>query len=82
MLGRLGERQPVVLVLEDLHRADAATGALVTFLARIARTSGWRSSCSDQPDIVPRDDPWTSALAAHRRGAAAHGAARAAAPRP
>ena len=25
LLGRLGERQPVVLILEDLHRADAAT---------------------------------------------------------
>ena len=37
LLGRLGERRPVVLALEDLHRADAATRALVTFLARISR---------------------------------------------
>ena len=63
MLGRLGERQPVVLVLEDLHRADAATRALVTFLARIASDQRLALIVSDQPDIVPRDDPWTSALA-------------------
>jgi DNA-binding CsgD family transcriptional regulator/tetratricopeptide (TPR) repeat protein len=63
MLGRLGERQPVVLVLEDLHRADAATRALVTFLARIATDQRLALIVSDQPDIVPRDDPWTSALA-------------------
>ena len=60
MLGRLGERRPVVLVLEDLHRADAATRALVTFLARDRRaTSAWPIIGSDQPDIVPRDDPWS-----------------------
>ncbi len=63
MLGRLGERQPTVLVLEDLHRADAATRALVTFLARIASDQRLALVVSDQPDIVPRDDPWTSALA-------------------
>ena len=43
LLGRLGEDRPVVLVLEELHRADAATRALVTFLARISRTSASRS---------------------------------------
>ena len=37
VLGRLGERRPVLLVIEDLHRADAGTRTLVTFLARIAR---------------------------------------------
>ncbi|HEV8488864.1 MAG TPA: AAA family ATPase [Candidatus Limnocylindrales bacterium] len=37
-LGRIGERRPVVLVVEDLHHADAATRALVAFLARIARS--------------------------------------------
>ncbi len=63
MLGRLGERQPIVLVLEDLHRADAATRALVTFLARIASDQRLALIASDQPDIVPSDDPWTSAVA-------------------
>ena len=37
LLGRMGEQHPVVLVIEDLHRADAATRALMTFLARISR---------------------------------------------
>ena len=41
-LGRLGERRPVLLVIEDLHRADAATRTLVAFLARIARIAAPR----------------------------------------
>jgi len=64
MLGRLGERRPVVLVLEDLHRADAATRALVRFLSRIAGDQRLAIIVSDQPDIVPRDDPWAIDLAA------------------
>ena len=64
MLGRLGERRPVALILEDLHRADAATRALVRFLSRIARDQRLAIIASDQPDIVPRDDPWSSDLAA------------------
>ena len=64
MLGRLGERRPVALVLEDLHRADAATRALVRFLSPIARDQRLAIIASDQPDIVPRDDPWAGDLAA------------------
>jgi DNA-binding CsgD family transcriptional regulator/tetratricopeptide (TPR) repeat protein len=64
MLGRLGERRPVALVLEDLHRADAATRALVRFLSRIALDQRLAIIASDQPDIVPRDDPWANDLAA------------------
>ena len=64
MLGRMGERRPVALVLEDLHRADAATRALVRFLSRIARDQRLAIIASDQPDIVPRDDPWATDLAA------------------
>ncbi len=63
MLGRLGERRPVVLVLEDLHRADAATRALVMFLARIAADQRLVLVASDQPDIIPHDDPWVAAVA-------------------
>jgi DNA-binding CsgD family transcriptional regulator/tetratricopeptide (TPR) repeat protein len=63
MLGRLGERRPIVLVLEDVHRADAATRALVTFLAGIASDQQLALIVSDQPDILPRDDPWVSAVA-------------------
>ena len=58
MLGRLGEQRPVLLVLEDVHRADAATRALVTFLARIARDQRLALVVSHQPDEVTRTDPW------------------------
>ena len=38
LLGRLAERDPLVLVLEDLHWADASTRDLVRFLVRNARS--------------------------------------------
>ena len=37
VLERAGERRPVLLVLEDLHHADAGTRGLATFLARVTR---------------------------------------------
>jgi len=37
LLERAGERRPVLLILEDLHHADAGTRNLATFLARVAR---------------------------------------------
>ena len=64
LLGRLGERHPVVLVLEDLHLADAATRALVTFLARISRDQRLAIIGTHQPDIVARDDSWRTDLEA------------------
>ncbi len=63
LLGRLGEQRPVVLVLEDLHRADAATRTLVTFLARISRNQRLAIIGTHQPDVVMRDDPWSADLA-------------------
>ena len=64
LLGRLGERHPVVLVLEDLHLADAATRALVTFLARISRDQRLAIVGTHQPDVVARDDSWMTDLEA------------------
>lgn len=64
LLGRLGAHQPVVLILEDLHRADAATRALVTFLSRIASNQRLAIIATHQPDVVMRDDPWSRDLAA------------------
>ncbi|HJW21360.1 MAG TPA: AAA family ATPase [Candidatus Limnocylindrales bacterium] len=37
LLARSGEDRPVLLVLEDLHHADAGTRGLATFLARVTR---------------------------------------------
>ena len=68
LLGRLGERRPVVLALEDLHRADAATRALVTFLSRISRDQRLAIVGTHQPDVVGRDDPWMADLEAIRTG--------------
>ncbi len=39
LLERAGEREPVLLVLEDLHHADAGTRNLAAFLARVTRPS-------------------------------------------
>ena len=58
ILGRLGEERPVLLILEDLHRADAATRALATFLARIARNQRLALVITHRPDEVTRDHPW------------------------
>jgi DNA-binding CsgD family transcriptional regulator/tetratricopeptide (TPR) repeat protein len=58
VLGRLGERRPVLLVIEDLHRADAATRTLVTFLARLARTQRLAVIGTYQADAIDRDHPW------------------------
>ena len=54
VLGRLSERAPVVLIVEDLHHADAATRALVTFLARIARDQRLAVIATYQPDAIAR----------------------------
>ena len=59
VLGRLGERRPVLLVMEDLHRADAGTRTLVTFLARIARSQRLAIVGTYQADAIRRDDPWS-----------------------
>ena len=63
VLGRLGERRPVALILEDLHRSDAATRALVTFLIRVARDQRLAVIVTDQPDVVAREHPWARDLA-------------------
>ncbi len=58
VVGRLGERQPVLLIVEDLHRADAGTRALLTFLARIARSHRLAIVGTYQADAIRREDPW------------------------
>ena len=62
VLGRLGERRPLLLVIEDLHRADAATRTLVSFLSRIARSQRLAIVGTYQADAIRRDDPWSQDL--------------------
>jgi DNA-binding CsgD family transcriptional regulator/tetratricopeptide (TPR) repeat protein len=64
VLGRLGERRPILLVIEDLHRADAGTRRLVTFLARITRAQRLAVVGTYQADAIRRDDPWAIDLRA------------------
>jgi len=63
VLGRLSERRPVVLVVEDLHNADAATTALVAFLARIARAQRLCLIATFQPGELTRSHPLAAEIA-------------------
>jgi DNA-binding CsgD family transcriptional regulator/tetratricopeptide (TPR) repeat protein len=63
MLGRLADRRPVALVLEDLHHADAATRELVMFLARIARHQRLAIIATFQPDELTPSHPLFGAVA-------------------
>ena len=62
LLERLGERQPVAVLLEDLHHADAATRGLVTFLARVTRGQRVMLIVTYQPDRLLRTDPLRTTL--------------------
>ena len=64
LLERLGERQPVALMIEDLHHADAATRGLVTFLARVTRGQRVMLLVTYQPDRLLRSDPLRETLSA------------------
>jgi DNA-binding CsgD family transcriptional regulator/tetratricopeptide (TPR) repeat protein len=64
VLARAAERQPVVLVLEDLHRVDAATRAFGAFLARIGRPGRICLIATYQPDELTRDHPLQATLGA------------------
>ena len=77
VLGRLGERQPVALILQDLHRSDKATRALVTFLIQLARDERLAILVTDRPDAVPRGSSLDRRTVPHScrpapRGAAGH----------
>ncbi len=64
VLSRLAAQRPVLLVLEDLHRSDAATRALAAFLARVSRPARLCVVATYHPDDVGRDDPFKDTLAA------------------
>jgi len=62
VVGRLSERRPTLFVIEDLHRADAATRRLLGFLARIARSQRLSIVGTYQGDAMRRTDPWAMEL--------------------
>jgi DNA-binding CsgD family transcriptional regulator/tetratricopeptide (TPR) repeat protein len=64
VLAALGERRPVLLAVEDLHAVDAATRALVTFLARISRPQRLAIIGTYQPDEMTRGHMFHADLAA------------------
>ena len=64
MLERASERRPVLLALEDLHVADAATRALAVFLARVSRPSRLCILVTHGTDRLVRGDPLLADLAA------------------
>ncbi len=64
MLARLSVGRPIVLTLEDLHATDAATRALVWFIASVTREQRLALVGTYQPDRLPRDHPLAVDLAA------------------
>jgi DNA-binding CsgD family transcriptional regulator/tetratricopeptide (TPR) repeat protein len=62
LLERLGERQPVALMIEDLHHADAATRGLVAFMARVTRGQRVMLLVTYQPDRLLHSDPLRATL--------------------
>ncbi len=62
-LGRVAAERPIVLVLEDLHAADAATRAFATFVARTATKERLALVLAYQPDRLVRDHPLRENLA-------------------
>jgi hypothetical protein len=67
VLGRLADRQPTLLVFEDLHWADASTRDLVTFLARNLREVPVGLVLTYRSDELHRRHPWLPVLADLRR---------------
>ncbi len=67
-LGRRSVDRPIVLSLEDLHVADAATRAFATFVARIAAEERITLVLSYQPDQLVRDHPLRENLATIEAG--------------
>jgi len=64
LLERAGERHPVLLVIEDLDHADAATRALAVFLARVSRPARVCFVATYGTDRLVARDPLRAAVAA------------------
>ena len=67
-LGRVAAERPIVIALEDLHVADAATRAFATFVSRIAREERLSLVLTWQPDRLSREHPLRANLAVIEAG--------------
>jgi DNA-binding CsgD family transcriptional regulator/tetratricopeptide (TPR) repeat protein len=63
LLERAGEARPVLLILEDLHHADAGTRGLAAFLARVARPARLCLIATYGTDRLARGHPLLPGLA-------------------
>ena len=69
LLDRLGRDKPILLVLEDLHWADASTRDFLTFLVRSARTEHLALVVTYRSDEMHRRHPLRPVLAELERAA-------------
>ena len=67
LVGRLARRQPLVLVVEDLHWADRSTLELVAFLVRALRSERVLLVLTCRTDELHRHHPLRPVLAAWER---------------
>jgi DNA-binding CsgD family transcriptional regulator/tetratricopeptide (TPR) repeat protein len=64
VLARLGDRRPVLLILEDLHHADAGTRTFVTFLTRFSQARQLSFIATYQPEEISIRHPLRISLEA------------------
>ena len=67
LFGRLGETNPVLLVIEDMHWADRSTRDLLAFLTRNARDERLLMIATFRSDELHRRHPLTAWLAETER---------------
>jgi predicted ATPase len=63
LFGRLGGRQPTLMVFEGMHWADASTRDLVAFLGRNLRDAAVALALTYRADELHQDHAWWTVLA-------------------
>ena len=63
-VSRIARRGPVLLILEDLHHADAGTRSAVSFLSRAGRDQRLCLALTFEPDRLVREHPLARTIAA------------------
>jgi len=64
VVSRIARNGPVLLVLEDLHHADAGTRSAVSFLSRAGRDQQLCLALTFEPDQLVREHPFGRTIAA------------------